>query len=185
MTATAPCPNNTPRWFTGHWRDWHRGHACGQDDGRPRSEAATTEIAQHEANKATGYLTDAEMRHLRARTTSGDTLLIRALDELFARRQEVAQKSALLRETLEIFSTTQKELFARRQEVAQRTAELTEAIDIFNRTWCTEHGHSPKPEQLARIEELRISAAGSAQPQQLARIEELRKEAAAAAKHSR
>ena len=67
MTTTAkPCPSGTPSWFTGHWRDWHRGHGCGQDDGKPRSDAAIAEIAQHEANKATGYLTDAELRFLRA-----------------------------------------------------------------------------------------------------------------------
>lgn len=155
MTAARHCPNNTPPWFTGHWRDWHRSHGCDKDDGRPRSEAALTEISQHEANKATGYLTDAELSHLRARTTSGDTLLIRALDELFAHRKEVAQRSA----------------------------ELTEALDIFDRARCTEH--SPKPEQLARIEELRISATGSAKPERLSRIEELRKEAAASAKDTR
>ncbi len=31
-------------------------------------------------------LTDAELRFVRGRTTSGDTLLVRALDELAARR---------------------------------------------------------------------------------------------------
>jgi hypothetical protein len=45
-----------------------------------------TEIAQHEANQATGYLTDAELRFLRTSTTSGNTLLVRALDELKERR---------------------------------------------------------------------------------------------------
>jgi len=83
-----PCSSGTPPWFTGHWRDWHRGHGCDQDDGRPRSENAKTEIAQHEANKASGYLTDAELSMLRARTTSGDTLLVRALEELKARRKK-------------------------------------------------------------------------------------------------
>jgi hypothetical protein len=85
-TSAKPCPNGTPSWFTGHWRDWHRGHGCDRDDGKPRSDAALTEIAQHEACKDTGYLTDAELGLLRARTTSGDTLLVRALDELAARR---------------------------------------------------------------------------------------------------
>lgn len=87
-----PCADPTPPWFTGHWRDWHRGHGCKQDDGKPRSEAAITEIAQHEANKDTGYLTDAELRFLRASTTSGNELLCRALDELAARR--AADKAA-------------------------------------------------------------------------------------------
>jgi hypothetical protein len=83
---TKTCDNRTPPWFVGHWRDWHRGHGCDQDDGKPRSEAAKTEIIQHEANADTGYLTDAELRFLRASTTSGNALLVRALDELAVRR---------------------------------------------------------------------------------------------------
>ena len=90
---TKPCTNGTPPWFTGHWRDWHRGHGCDLDDDRPRSENAKTEIVQHAANKATGYLTDAELRMLRAATTSGNELLVRALDELTARR--AAEKKGL------------------------------------------------------------------------------------------
>jgi hypothetical protein len=87
MTNSAkPCSNGTLSWFTGHWRDWHRGHGCDRDDGKPRSEAAVTEVAQHEANEDTGYLTDAELSFLRTRTTSGDELLVRALDELRDRR---------------------------------------------------------------------------------------------------
>ena len=82
------CPNFSPAWFTGPWRDWHRGHGCCHDDGCSRSAEAATEISQHAANKATGYLTDAELSHLRARTTSGDELLVRALDELRGRRAE-------------------------------------------------------------------------------------------------
>lgn len=80
------CKDPSPSWFTGHWRDWHRGHGCYQDDGKDRSNAAVIEIEQHRQNAATGYLTDAELAFLRARTTSGDTLLVRALDELKARR---------------------------------------------------------------------------------------------------
>lgn len=85
MTAV-PCTNGTPSWFTGHWRDWHRGHGCDRDDEKLRSADAKTEITQHEANVATGFLTDAELRMLRASTTSGNELLVRALDELVARR---------------------------------------------------------------------------------------------------
>lgn len=81
-----PCPDNTPGWFIGHWRDWHRGHGCSSDDGLPQTAGAVAEISQHAANKGTGFLTDAELSYLRARTTSGDTLLVRALDELRARR---------------------------------------------------------------------------------------------------
>lgn len=80
------CTNNTPPGFVGHWREWHRGHGCDKDDGKPRSDDAKTEIAQMGANASTGYLTDAELRFLRAATTSGDTLRVRALDELSARR---------------------------------------------------------------------------------------------------
>ena len=90
MTKT--CTNSTPSWFVGHWREWHRGHGCEQDDGKPRSDAATKEITQHQANESTGssFLTDAELSFLRGRTTSGDTLLVRALDELTARRNREA-----------------------------------------------------------------------------------------------
>ena len=87
--TTKSCANHSPPWFVGHWRDWHRGHGCDRDDGKPRSEVAATEIAQHAANAGTGFLTDAELRFLRARTTSGDTLLVRAIDELAARRAKV------------------------------------------------------------------------------------------------
>ena len=81
------CTDHSPSWFVGHWREWHRGHGCEQDDGKPRSDAATIEIKQHAANAGTGFLTDAELRHLRAATTSGNTLLVRALDELATRRK--------------------------------------------------------------------------------------------------
>jgi hypothetical protein len=37
----------------------------------------------------------------------------------------------------------------------QLRAALTEALDLFDATWCPEHGHAPKPEQLARAAELR------------------------------
>lgn len=81
-----PCAELAPSWFTGYWRDWHRGHGCDRDDGRPRSEDARAEIAQHTAEEDHGFLTDAELRFLRASTTSGNELLVRALDELSARR---------------------------------------------------------------------------------------------------
>jgi hypothetical protein len=85
---------NSPPWFVGHWRDWHRGHGCAQDDGRPKSAEATTEIAQHAANETTGYLTDAELSFLRASTTSGNELLVRALDELKQRRTAEKKRTA-------------------------------------------------------------------------------------------
>ena len=80
------CTDHTPPWFVLHWREWHRGHGCNKDDGKPRSETAVAEVEQHAANEASGFLTDAELRFLRAATTSGDTLLVRALDELAWRR---------------------------------------------------------------------------------------------------
>lgn len=90
MTKPPSCTNNTPPGFVGHWKDWHRGHGCDKDDNKPRSAAATTEIAQIAENADTGYLTDAELSFLRASTTSGSTLLVRALDELAARRAAAA-----------------------------------------------------------------------------------------------
>jgi hypothetical protein len=39
------CTNNTPQGFTGHWRDWHRGHGCDKDDGKPRTPEGAAEIA--------------------------------------------------------------------------------------------------------------------------------------------
>jgi hypothetical protein len=80
------CTNHTPAWFVGHWRDWHRGHHCDKDDGQRRSEAAVVEIAQHAAYEHSTFLTDAELSFLRASTTSGDALLVRALNELAERR---------------------------------------------------------------------------------------------------
>ena len=83
---TTSCTNHSPPGFVGHWREWHRGHGCDRDDGKPRSDDARAEIEQLAANAQTGYLTDAELSHLRASTSSGNTLLVRALDELKARR---------------------------------------------------------------------------------------------------
>lgn len=79
-TPKKPCTNPCPSWFTGHWRDWHRGHGCAQDDGNPRSPAARTEIDQHAWSP--NRITDAQVAMLRARTTSGDTEMCKALDEL-------------------------------------------------------------------------------------------------------
>jgi len=92
-TRRPPCADHTPSWFVGHWREWHRGHGCDRDDGKPRSPDAASEIAQHAANTATGFLTDAELRFLRAATTSGDELRVRTIDELAARRGGDARES--------------------------------------------------------------------------------------------
>jgi hypothetical protein len=86
------CTDLSPAWFVGHWRDWHRGHGCDSDDGKQRSAAAQAEIDQHAANEVTGFLTDAELGFLRTSTTSGNTLLVRAIDELIKRRS--AEKKA-------------------------------------------------------------------------------------------
>lgn len=99
MTNSAKsCADHTPPGFVGHWREWHRGHGCDKDDGKPRSEAAKTEVAQIAENADTGFLTDAELSFLRAATTSGDTLRVRALDELAARRQGLRTLVADLRD---------------------------------------------------------------------------------------
>lgn len=42
--APVECRNNSPAWFTGRWRDWHRGHGCNKDDGQPRSAEGAAEI---------------------------------------------------------------------------------------------------------------------------------------------
>lgn len=39
-----PCSNHSPSWFTGRWRDWHRGHRCDKDDGDPRTPEGQAEI---------------------------------------------------------------------------------------------------------------------------------------------
>lgn len=38
------CANYSPPWYTGRWRDWHRGHGCDKDDGDPRSAEGAAEI---------------------------------------------------------------------------------------------------------------------------------------------
>ena len=44
------CTDFTPPWFTGRWRDWHRGHGCDQDDGKFRTSEGQREIDDHEAD---------------------------------------------------------------------------------------------------------------------------------------
>jgi len=40
------CQNMSPGWFTGRWRDWHRGHGCELDDGEPVSANGAAMIAK-------------------------------------------------------------------------------------------------------------------------------------------
>ena len=47
LAAVEQCRNMSPPWFTGRWRDWHRGHGCNLDDGKPRSDEAKAEIVAH------------------------------------------------------------------------------------------------------------------------------------------
>jgi 5'-deoxynucleotidase YfbR-like HD superfamily hydrolase len=42
-----PCTNYSPSWYRGRWIDWHRGHSCALDDGKPRSLDAQAEIRAH------------------------------------------------------------------------------------------------------------------------------------------
>lgn len=49
------CIDNAPRWFTGRWTDWHRGHGCNKDDGKPRTTEGAAEIEDaHGASNAAG-----------------------------------------------------------------------------------------------------------------------------------
>lgn len=41
------CADYSPPWFTGRWRDWHRGHGCRLDDGKPRNADAQAEINEY------------------------------------------------------------------------------------------------------------------------------------------
>lgn len=45
--TSPPCSNMSPAWFTGRWRDWHRGHGCDKDDGKPRTPEGQAEIEEH------------------------------------------------------------------------------------------------------------------------------------------
>lgn len=38
------CHDFCPSWWRGPWREWHRGHGCDKDDGRPRSDAGWAEL---------------------------------------------------------------------------------------------------------------------------------------------
>ena len=125
------CSNPTPPWFVGHWREWHRGHGCEQDDGKPRSDAAKTEVTQHAANASTGYLTDAELSFLRARTTSGDTLLVRALDELTARRssQRDARQATVFQWCIAAFGSDQANITQRALRLLEESIEAYQAAE--------------------------------------------------------
>lgn len=39
------CTNYSPSWFAGRWQDWHRGHGCNKDDGKPRTAEGEAEIS--------------------------------------------------------------------------------------------------------------------------------------------
>ncbi len=39
------CGNHSAPWFAGRWQDWHRGHGCNKDDGKPRTAEGAAEIA--------------------------------------------------------------------------------------------------------------------------------------------
>jgi hypothetical protein len=132
MTKT--CADHTPSWFTGHWRDWHRGHGCYQDDGKDRSNAAVMEIEQHKANERSGFLTDAELSVLRARTTSGDELLVRAIEELKERRsaqRDARQARRDARQTT-VFEWCVAAFGVDQANIAQRALRLLEeAIEVY------------------------------------------------------
>ncbi len=66
------CTNNSPPWFTGRWRDWHRGHGCDKDDGQPRTVEGALEIQSGEVRPtgAARQLLDVE-RELRESIREG------------------------------------------------------------------------------------------------------------------
>lgn len=39
--ALRRCEDVTPAGFSGHWREWHRGHGCHLDDGKGSDKAMT------------------------------------------------------------------------------------------------------------------------------------------------
>jgi len=41
------CENPCPRSYSGHWRDWHRGHGCDLDDGKPAEVAPPLFMFEH------------------------------------------------------------------------------------------------------------------------------------------
>lgn len=46
-----PCTNMSPPGFTGRWQDWHRGHGCDKDDGKPSTPDGAAEIASGGAGR--------------------------------------------------------------------------------------------------------------------------------------
>jgi hypothetical protein len=60
-------------------------------------------------------------------------------------------------------------------QIAKLRAAFIEAIDLFDATWCTEHGHAPSWNQLARAAELRIEHGHAPSKDQLARAAGLRR----------
>lgn len=53
LRTRAACFDDSPSWLRGHWRDWHRGHGCNKDDGKPRTDAGWTEINERRGLPAT------------------------------------------------------------------------------------------------------------------------------------
>jgi hypothetical protein len=43
VETAGECQNNSPAGFTGHWRDWHRGHGCDKD---PEYKATRSPIGE-------------------------------------------------------------------------------------------------------------------------------------------
>ena len=58
-------------------------------------------------------------------------------------------------EDVRLFAIARTAIPALLDEVDLLRLALTEALDLFDATWCPEHGHAPRPKQLARAEALR------------------------------
>lgn len=90
------------------------------------------------------------------------TAVPRLLDEVAQLRDHVSHIPALLdninrltKAVCEPPEFLEAVRVATSDENTQLRAALAEAIDIFDATWCPEHGHAPKPEQLERMSALR------------------------------
>lgn len=67
----------------------------------------------------------------------------------------IAASRIAVRTLLDEIAQSREERGLADEEIRQLRVALGEAIAIFDATWCPEHGHAPKPEQLARVDALR------------------------------
>lgn len=51
------CLNQSPPWWSGTWREWHRGHGCAMDDGKA-TEALDVKRQRDEMDRAYALLAE-------------------------------------------------------------------------------------------------------------------------------